>query len=588
MFRTMPIRTRLVMTGLISTGLVLFTAALGVIGIWRGDVGLQRQIVASSSLRQLMMADMMHEGLSADVMQSLVVGPDAQKDAQNAISEKLDGDIAIMSDALAQLDALELPPEVRTALDIVTPTVEAYMASARETTALALVDRASGRQALPGFLEKFEALEVDLGNLGDLIEGHAIETSRQAQSADDILFAVLVGVAILSTVTMTLTSWRATMSISKPINRLRQALSEVANGDFGMRIGDITRDDDIGAIARDIDFVTARIENALVEQQTTADRADQAIAVLGAGLRRMSAGDFSGPIAEQLDETYEGLRADFNATQDNLSSLIAQVIDSSMLIHGRSSHIHTSSGELSNRTETQAATLEQTAAAIEEMTNNVGIAAQNARSVEVAVQKVRNDVESSDHIVQQAAAAMREIDDSSNQISVIIGMIDDITFQTNLLALNAGIEAARAGEAGLGFAVVAAEVRALAQRSTEAAQEIKELVTRSNGNVQNGVGHVDAVGSALANLVRQVGDVSKLVAEIASGAAEQADGLREINTGVAQLDKVTQQNASMVVEASSAAADMNSEAERLQQIVSNFLITKDAADEHSASPQAAA
>lgn len=588
MFRTMPIRTRLVMTGLISTGLVLFTAALGVIGIWRGDVGLQRQIVASSSLRQLMMADMMHEGLSADVMQSLVVGPDAQKDAQNAITEKLDGDIAIMSDALAQLDALELPPEVRTALDIVTPTVEAYMASARETTALALVDRASGRQALPGFLEKFEALEVDLGNLGDLIEGHAIETSRQAQSADDILFAVLVGVAILSTVTMTLTSWRATMSISKPINRLRQALSEVANGDFGMRIGDITRDDDIGAIARDIDFVTARIENALVEQQTTADRADQAIAALGAGLRRMSAGDFSGPIAEQLDETYEGLRANFNATQDNLSSLIAQVIDSSMLIHGRSSHIHTSSGELSNRTETQAATLEQTAAAIEEMTNNVGIAAQNARSVEVAVQKVRNDVESSDHIVQQAAAAMREIDDSSNQISVIIGMIDDITFQTNLLALNAGIEAARAGEAGLGFAVVAAEVRALAQRSTEAAQEIKELVTRSNGNVQNGVGHVDAVGSALANLVRQVGDVSKLVAEIASGAAEQADGLREINTGVAQLDKVTQQNASMVVEASSAAADMNSEAERLQQIVSNFLITKDAEDEHSASPRAAA
>ena len=152
-------------------------------------------------------------------------------------------------------------------------------------------------------------------------------------------------------------------------------------------------------------------------------------------------------------------------------------------------------------------------------------------------------------------------------------MIDDIAFQTNLLALNAGVEAARAGEAGRGFAVVASEVRALAQRSSDAAMEIKTLIGDSSKQVERGVDLVGKAGEALQNIVQRVNHISKLVTDIAEGAAEQSTGLGEINTGVVQLDQVTQQNAAMVEEATAAGHMLNSDATKLAELVAHFKIT---------------
>ncbi|NVK15597.1 MAG: methyl-accepting chemotaxis protein, partial [Rhodobacteraceae bacterium] len=182
------------------------------------------------------------------------------------------------------------------------------------------------------------------------------------------------------------------------------------------------------------------------------------------------------------------------------------------------------------------------------------------------------DVEHSGEVVQGAIAAMNEIENSSNQISQIIGVIDDIAFQTNLLALNAGVEAARAGEVGRGFAVVASEVRALAQRSSDAAMEIKTLISASSGHVQDGVQKVDGAGKALGQVVSQVSRIAELVSGISSEAAEQAQGLNEINIGVSQLDSVTQKNASMVEEAGASIRVMNSETMGLNQLVGQFVL----------------
>jgi methyl-accepting chemotaxis protein len=184
----------------------------------------------------------------------------------------------------------------------------------------------------------------------------------------------------------------------------------------------------------------------------------------------------------------------------------------------------------------------------------------------------RDAAESSGLIVQQAVEAMGKIKDSSQRITNIIGVIDEIAFQTNLLALNAGVEAARAGDAGRGFAVVASEVRALAQRSAEAAKEIKTLISASTVQVESGVGLVDRTGIALRGIIEKIASMDALVREISTSSKEQATGLAEINTAVTQMDQVVQQNAAMVEESTAAAHALKAETQDLSAMVGRFAI----------------
>jgi len=167
---------------------------------------------------------------------------------------------------------------------------------------------------------------------------------------------------------------------------------------------------------------------------------------------------------------------------------------------------------------------------------------------------------------------MNQIEKSSQSISQIIGVIDEIAFQTNLLALNAGVEAARAGEAGRGFAVVAQEVRALAQRSADAAKEIKTLISTSTQQVGQGVSMVGQTGEALQAIVAKVSEIDALVSEIAAGGAEQATGLNEVNAAVNQMDQTVQQNAAMVEQSTAASHSLKGEASNLMQMISRFRV----------------
>ncbi|MFQ8434048.1 methyl-accepting chemotaxis protein, partial [Amaricoccus sp. W119] len=300
-----------------------------------------------------------------------------------------------------------------------------------------------------------------------------------------------------------------------------------------------------------------------------AERA-RVVGQLSAGLAGLADGDLTIRIAEAFPSEYETLRANFNGAVETLEAAVAAVVVASGSIRDESLRMTQAADDLSHRTENQAAALEETAASLEQLTASVRAAASGAEKASQDVAATRRSAEESGRIVRQAVDAMSEIEKSSQHISQIIGVIDDIAFQTNLLALNAGVEAARAGEAGRGFAVVASEVRALAQRSSAAAKEIKALISTSSQQVGRGVELVDDTGKALRVIVESVAGITSLIADIANSSREQSVGLSEINTAINQLDQVTQQNAAMVDDSTTASHAMKSEAEALAGLVAQF------------------
>ncbi|PKP74245.1 MAG: chemotaxis protein, partial [Alphaproteobacteria bacterium HGW-Alphaproteobacteria-6] len=296
------------------------------------------------------------------------------------------------------------------------------------------------------------------------------------------------------------------------------------------------------------------------------------VEALRVALRSLSEGDLTARIEAGFAADYETLRLDFNMAMDRLAEAMAAVLENAAGIEGEAQEIAEAAGDLTGRTETQAATLEQTAAALDELTVSVRSAATGAAEASRVVSAARASAETSGGVVLEAVTAMGEIESSSERIARIIGVIDDIAFQTNLLALNAGVEAARAGDAGRGFAVVAAEVRALAQRSSEAAREIDTLISASAQQVKRGVGLVGQTGQALKDIVASVTNIAARVSEIAASAQEQSVGLAEINTAVNQIDQATQRNAALFGQTTTAADALTRAAEALTVTMARFRI----------------
>jgi methyl-accepting chemotaxis protein len=243
--------------------------------------------------------------------------------------------------------------------------------------------------------------------------------------------------------------------------------------------------------------------------------------------------------------------------------------------------------DLSQRTQEQAAALEETASSMEQMTATVKQNADNARQANQLAVGAREQAEKGGAVVQRAISAVGEINNSSRKIADIIGVIDEIAFQTNLLALNAAVEAARAGEQGRGFAVVATEVRNLAQRSASAAKEIKGLINDSVDKVKIGSELVDESGKTLSEIMESVKKVTDIVAEIAAASEEQSAGIEQVNNAVSQMDNVTQQNAALVEEASAASKSMEQQSTTLVSQIGYFrradgssIVSATAAAEH--------
>ena len=330
-------------------------------------------------------------------------------------------------------------------------------------------------------------------------------------------------------------------------------------------------------LGSDVTEAEARLEAARISNEEMSKAQSAVVSELREAMTALSTGDLRFRIEKPFGGEYEMLRSDYNSAVGALDEAIREILISADTIHSEAESVSGAADAFSRRTEQQAATLEQTAAAISQLTASVASAAQGAKQANDVVAKAREDAASSGTIVQETVSAMGEIENSAQQISRIIGVIDEIAFQTNLLALNAGVEAARAGDAGRGFAVVASEVRALAQRSSDAAQEISQLISTSGEHVKKGVSLVDKAGDALTGIASTIGDVADHVSEIAASAREQATGLDEINTAMNQLDQVTQKNVAMFEETMAASQSLTSEADGLVTVTRRFECTTDAA-----------
>ncbi|MFJ2976412.1 methyl-accepting chemotaxis protein [Kluyvera sp. NPDC087067] len=305
-------------------------------------------------------------------------------------------------------------------------------------------------------------------------------------------------------------------------------------------------------------------------------------------IRHIAGGDLVKRIDVESHNEMGELAHSLRHMQGELARTVGEVRQGADAIYSGASEIAMGNNDLSSRTEEQAASLEETAASMEELTATVKQNAENARQASHLALSASETAQKGGKVVDNVVQTMRDITASSQKIADIISVIDGIAFQTNILALNAAVEAARAGEQGRGFAVVAGEVRNLAQRSAQAAREIKSLIEDSVNRVDLGSTLVESAGETMGEIVNAVTRVTDIMGEIASASDEQSRGIDQVGLAVAEMDRVTQQNASLVEESAAAAAALEEQASRLTQAVAVFRIQQGQANAEREPASAAA
>ncbi|WP_028215231.1 methyl-accepting chemotaxis protein [Paraburkholderia mimosarum] len=286
--------------------------------------------------------------------------------------------------------------------------------------------------------------------------------------------------------------------------------------------------------------------------------------------RRLASGDLSTQMPVKRGDEIGGILDAQNGINVGLATLIGRVRESTGSMAIACGEIAAGNADLSTRTEAQAGSLEQTAAAMDELTSTVRNNADNARQAHASAQSTSQLANDGASLMGQAVSTMSEIREASHRMSDIVGTIEGIAFQTNILALNAAVEAARAGTEGRGFAVVAQEVRVLAQRSADSAREIKDLIDEAVGKINTGGQLVDQGGQNMSRIVDSIQDVARMMAEISRASDEQSTGIEEVNRAVGHMDEMTQQNAALVEQAAAASASMHQQTGTLEDAMKAF------------------
>jgi methyl-accepting chemotaxis protein len=460
-----------------------------------------------------------------------------------------------------------------------------------EADSAALVDLDGKRHAVYGAAEK--EVNVIWGYLTSFAETQKNSASDERQHANAIsVTATLAGILIAA-----LAGIGLVLTFKRPIGQITNAMRRLAEGVLDTNVQGGARVDEIGDMARALGIfkenalAKVRMETESAEARAAVEaerlRNDQekraseeqivfAVNALGQGLERLARGDLCHVIDTPFTASLDRLRSDFNSSLLTLRETLAHIQNNALTIQANGAAMQGAAGDLSQRTEAQAAALEETAAAVDEITATVRNSADRAAEANKIVASARHNADASVTVVTNAVEAMARIEDASRRIEQIIDVIDDIAFQTNLLALNAGIEAARAGDTGKGFAVVAMEVRELAQRSASAAKEIKSLIETASSEVSSGVGHVRKTGDVLNGISHQIADISTHMNVIATAAQDQSSSLHEVNGSVNRMDQMTQANAAMVEETSAMSRQLAHEADELMGLVGRFSLGSEA------------
>ncbi len=350
-----------------------------------------------------------------------------------------------------------------------------------------------------------------------------------------------------------------TQVFAKSFNQVLQASSK---GDLSVRVIEDLPDPELSMFAKAMNTMLAGVEGALREAGTVLS------AVADTDLTRRVEGQYEG--------AFGALKTDINRVADRLTGIVEQLRDTSRALKTATGELLSGANDLSERTTKQAATIEETAAAMEQLSQTVLKNAERAVDASKNAGQVTQVAEQGGAVMASATEAMTRISDSSSKISNIIGLIDDIAFQTNLLALNASVEAARAGEAGKGFAVVAVEVRRLAQSAAQASAEVKALIEQSSTEVASGSRLVTDAAQKLQQMLVAVRDNRALLDGIARDSREQAASIEEVSAAVRQMDEMTQHNAALVEETNAAIEQTESQANDLDRVVDLFRISGEA------------
>ncbi|MEJ2457064.1 MAG: methyl-accepting chemotaxis protein [Novosphingobium sp.] len=394
--------------------------------------------------------------------------------------------------------------------------------------------------------------------------------NRREMPKDNRMVAIFLGFSILAALIVAGSIQAATVFIRKrvvsPLDEASRTIESLAEGNYTTTVSGLSLRDEFGTMARSMEvFRQAGIarEQARVDQKRVVD-------VLSIGLDKLASKDLEYRIDDAFPEGYDALRQNYNAALDSFAKAMGTVRVGTSSVINSISEIRAAADDLARRNEQQAASLEETAAAMRQVTGRVNESAASTVKAEEAIGHAQTHASDGGEVVRRAVEAMAVIENSAQEITSIVDVIDGIAFQTNLLALTAGVEAARAGDAGKGFAVVANEVRELAQRSADAAQNIKELITKSSGQVSTGVGLVGQTGDKFDEIVSRIDALHTLVTEMAESARRQAADLQQVSNAVGDMDRMTQQNAAMVEQTTAATRSLETEASALNRMMSAF------------------
>jgi methyl-accepting chemotaxis protein len=517
--------------------LALGFALILILSIAATSTALLTARASAQATQRMMQAPLAKERLVSDwyvltysaIARTSLIARSADPDLSTKFAKPIADSVSKSTAIIKQVEALLTSPEEKAALQTITAVRAKYQAA--KVAVMDARKAGNAEQAESLYTQSFEPAAQEYStHLMELLgmQRKAIDDTASAIQADYESNSRLV--TLLSALMIALAAFGAyllTRSITRPLKAAVEVAGTVAGGDLSTSFGHYPRDE-VGDLMR--------------------------------ALQKMN---------------------------DDLASVVSEVQGGTRAIAIASSEIASGNLDLSSRTEQQASSLEETASSMEELTSTVRQNADNATQANQMAQAASSVATRGGEIVGQVVETMGSIDASSRKIVDIIGVIDGIAFQTNILALNAAVEAARAGEQGRGFAVVASEVRNLAQRSAGAAKEIKTLIGDSVDQVNAGTKLVQQAGTTISEVVASVARVTDIMAEITAASREQSTGIDQVNEAVAQMDRVTQQNAALVEEAAAAAGSMQEEADRLAQVAGRFRLgneTPRAAQRMSAAP----